>query len=204
MKISTKGLGIHFNFQYLFKDLDLKFESGNAYAVTGPNGIGKSTLVKLLSGFMAPTDGSIQYFLNDKDIEQPSRYKHLSISAPYLELIEDLTLAESFKYHFGLKLPLDEHSSLDIINELGLNSKKDIQLKYYSSGMKQRVKLALALFSDVPIVFLDEPTTNLDDKTKDWYLKTLEKVMKDRLFIIASNDDYDITLCNEKLDLAGA
>ena len=204
MKISTKGLGIHFNFQYLFKDLDLKFESGNAYAVTGPNGIGKSTLVKLLSGFMAPTDGSIQYFLNDKDIEQPSRYKHLSISAPYLELIEDLTLAESFKYHFGLKLPLDGYSSLDIINELGLNSKKDIQLKYYSSGMKQRVKLALALFSDVPIVFLDEPTTNLDDKTKDWYLKTLEKVMKDRLFIIASNDDYDITLCNEKLDLAGA
>ena len=128
----------------------------------------------------------------------------MSISAPYLELIEDLTLAESFKYHFGLKRPLDEHSSLDIINELGLNSKKDIQLKYYSSGMKQRVKLALALFSDVPVVFLDEPTTNLDDKTKDWYLKTLEKVMKDRLFIIASNDDFDISLCNEKLDLAGA
>ncbi len=204
MKISTRELGIHFNFQYLFKDLDLEFETGRSYAITGPNGVGKSTLIKLLSGFMAPTDGTVKYLLNNDEFPQEKWYRYLSICAPYLDLIEDLTLTESFKYHFGLKLPFNDQSLQDIINELGLNSKKDIQLKYYSSGMKQRVKLALALYSDVPVVFLDEPTTNLDDKTKAWYLKTLEKVMKDRLFIIATNDTYDISLCKEKLDLAGA
>ena len=201
MKISTQGLGIHFNFQYLFKDLDLEFESGRSYAITGPNGIGKSTLIKLLSGFMAPTDGRVVYLFNDAEISQDKWYKELSISAPYMELIEELTLMESLKYHFGLKTPIDDFSNNDIIKELGLGYKKDIQIKYYSSGMKQRVKLALALFSNVPVVFLDEPTTNLDEKTKSWYLKTLEKVMKKRLFIIASNDPDDVSFCDENIQL---
>ena len=202
MKISVQGLGTHFNFQYIFKDLDIEFKTGNAYAITGPNGIGKSTLIKLLSGFMLPTDGKVKYHMDEDELSPDKWYKYLSICAPYLELIEDLTLTELLKFHFGLKMPYEDYTSEEIINELGLGSKKDIQLKYYSSGMKQRVKLALALYSNVPVVFLDEPTTNLDETNKQWYLKVLEKLMKKRLFIIASNDELDISLCNERLDLA--
>jgi ABC-type multidrug transport system ATPase subunit len=201
MKISTTKLGIHFNYKYLFKDLDLEFNSGNSYAVLGPNGIGKSTLLKLLTGFMAPTDGKVHYSDGTNDIDAVSWYKFIGFAAPYMDLLEDLTLKESLDIHFTLKPLRPSFSVSHIISNLGFEGKEDQQLKFFSSGMKQKIKLAMALFSDLPIIFLDEPGTNLDQKAREWYLDRVKALADERLLIIATNEKDDVSFCNTIINL---
>ena len=202
MKISTSKLGIHFNYKYLFKDLDLEFNSGTSYAVLGPNGIGKSTFLKLLTGFMAPTDGQVYYSDGAEDIDSVSWYKFIGFAAPYMDLLEDLSLKESLDIHFTLK-PLNPSFSIaQIISNLGFEGKENQQLKFFSSGMKQKLKLGMALFSDLPIIFLDEPSTNLDQKAKDWYLDTVKSLAHEKLLIIATNEKDDVSFCDTVINLA--
>ena len=204
--IQTQSLTKQYGPQLALSDVSLSVLPG-AVGLLGPNGAGKTTLIKCLLQLVPFTRG--QAALLGQDVTQEGRETRKRVGyAPEQDChIPGMVGCEYVTYCARLNgLPFDAarqraHEMLDFV---GMGQERYRAVDTYSTGMKQRVKLALALFSDVPIVFLDEPTTNLDDKTKDWYLKTLEKVMKDRLFIIASNDDYDITLCNEKLDLAGA
>ena len=196
MRIELTKIGKRFNRHWIFRNLDFQFEPGNHYAITGPNGSGKSTLLQIISGFSIHNEGTIQYFLKQQPVSSENIFRQISFAAPYLDLIEEMTLAEFFSFHHKMKGWLPGVDAKHIILLCGLEKSAHKQIRYYSSGMKQRVKLTQAIFSDVPVVLLDEPLTNLDDEGLLLYKSLIEKYCNGRLVIISSNDKKEYSFCN--------
>lgn len=200
-KITLENIGRRFNRDWIFRGIHFTFNSGKIYAVLGPNGSGKSTLLQVLNGSLAPSTGNINYFHENKLVEIDEVYKHLSLAAPYLELIEEFTLSEVIDFHFKFKPFKTGVDKNEIIEILAMQNNKNKLIKYFSSGMKQRLKLALAFCADTPMLMLDEPTSNLDAQGVDWYLSLVQKFALNRLTIICSNQEHEYSFCDEKLSV---
>jgi ABC-type multidrug transport system ATPase subunit len=201
MRILLSDTGKRYNREWIFRHLTYTFESGKAYAITGSNGSGKSTLLQILSGALTHSEGTVTYTLNNHTIEPDRVYRQVSLAAPYLELPEELTLIEFLEFHAQFKPWRTGIQSHSIPNLIGLASAAQKQLRYYSSGMKQRVKLAQALFSDTAAVLLDEPCTNLDTEGYTLYHKLIQEYGKDRLILVSSNDTNEYTFCSTTINL---
>ena len=199
MKIIAENIGKKYNKEWIFRNLSLTLNSNQSIAIIGANGAGKSTFLQLLAGVTPPSEGKISH-RNDKFIlPSDSYYNHISYAAPYLELIEEMTIRELATFHKNFK-PFSENSSTEeFIKKIALEHAADKEIRQLSSGMKQRVKLGLALFSDTPILMLDEPTTNLDNKGIDWYLKEINEQLNKRIIIISSNQKHEYDFCEETL-----
>lgn len=196
MKISLTDAGKRFNRDWIFRHFTYTFEQGNAYAITGPNGSGKSTLLQALSGALMLNEGRIEYRTPNKEVRTEEVYVEISFCAPYLEVVEEMTLIEFLDFHHGFKPFLPGINTSDIIKILSLERAAKKQIRYYSSGMKQRVKLAQCIFSDVPIVLLDEPCTNLDAEGIQLYHQLVDTYCKDRMVVVSSNDKVEYQFCN--------
>jgi len=201
MTIQVNQLTKRYNYQIIFKNIEYTFEEGKTYAVLGPNGSGKSTLLKVLSGFLTPSKGSVVYTHQNTVIENSEVYNQINYAAPYIQLIEDFTLDELLQFHFTFRKLLPSINLEDFKNILQLKKVKGKFLNEYSSGMKQRVKLALALLTDSSLVLLDEPLTNLDDAGADWYNYLIEQYLGNRLIIVASNRLDEYAFCGEQLNI---
>lgn len=201
MKINLTKLGKRFNRDWIFRDLDFQFENAKHYAITGPNGSGKSTLLQVISGSSIFNEGSISYFENEEEIPVENIFQKISFCAPYLDVIEEMTLTEFFSFHDKMKGWLPSMDSKQIIFLSSLENAAHKQIRYFSSGMKQRVKMAQAIFSNTPIVLLDEPLTNLDEEGVSLYHNLIEKHCKNRLLIISSNDKKEYSFCDEVIDI---
>ncbi|WP_029281677.1 ABC transporter ATP-binding protein [Pedobacter sp. R20-19] len=201
MKITLNNVGRRFNKEWIFRNLTAEFTSGNSYAILGPNGSGKSTLLSVLTGSLSPSEGEIS-FSEKKDIPVENIYQQISLAAPYLELVETFTLTEIIDFHFKFKSFAPGIDRKTLISILGLEKSANKEIKYFSSGMKQRTKLALACCSDSPILFLDEPTSNLDVQGEDWYRELIKNFTKDRLTIIGSNQSREYEFCNMEIQIA--
>ncbi|WP_332732782.1 ABC transporter ATP-binding protein [Flavihumibacter sp.] len=199
MTISLSDAGKRFNREWIFRRLSHRFESGRSYAITGPNGSGKSTLLQVIAGAVAPSAGTVTYSSSAKAIEAENAYLHLSIAAPYLELIEEMTATELLHFHQGFKPLLPTHSISSVLEIVGLEKAAHKQIRYYSSGMKQRIKLAQAIFSETPVLLLDEPCTNLDASGIMLYQQLISEYCKDRLVIVSSNDPQEYGFCGEEI-----
>ena len=169
MEIILDQVSKRFNQDWLFKKLSYQFSLPGTYAIVGPNGSGKTTFLKAIAGMIPYTSGTVSYRYEGKEIDPDTIYKHLAFVAPYMELPEELTLFEFLNFHFSLKNRLKELSIKEIAIRAGLEKSLDNPLFTFSSGMKQRVKLAIGFFTSTPIILLDEPTTNLDQSGSDWY-----------------------------------
>lgn len=200
-EIRLEHIGRRFNRDWIFRQLDYTFVSGSRYAVLGPNGSGKSTLLRVISGSLSPSEGQIKYFGNGKPVAPEQVYRELSVAAPYMDLIEEFTLREMIRFHFGHKKLLEGFDEPAVAEYIGLGPSMDKALRFFSSGMKQRVKLALACFSAGRILLLDEPIVNLDSDAVGWYHRLLEDTVKDRLLIICSNQEEEYRTCDERLRL---
>lgn len=201
MKINLNKLGKRFNKDWVFRNLDFQFDGGKNYAITGPNGSGKSTLLQIISGSAIFNEGYVQYYEMNKMIAPEKIFQKISFAAPYIDLVEEMTLTEFFSFHHNMKGWIPEINSEKIILLCGLGTAAHRQIRYYSSGMKQRVKLAQAIFSDVPIVLLDEPLSNLDEDGIVLYHNFMENYCRERMIIISSNDKKEYTFCNEIIDI---
>jgi ABC-type multidrug transport system ATPase subunit len=201
MKITLENIGRRFNREWIFRGVDHTFVSGKIYAVLGPNGSGKSTLLQVLNGSLSPSAGTINYFYEDKLIEIDEVYRHLSLAAPYLELIEEFTQSEMVDFHFKFKSYTPGIDKNELVRLLAMPESKNKPIKYFSSGMKQRLKLALAFCADTAMLMLDEPTSNLDTQGVEWYLSLVRQFAKNRLTIICSNQEHEYSFCDEQLDI---
>lgn len=201
MKIVFSDVGKRFNRDWIFRHFTYSFEKGSAYAITGPNGSGKSTLLQVLSGSMHFNEGNIQYSMFNAQCSIEEIYQQVSICAPYLEVVEEMTLKEFLDFHHGFKPFLPGLTTDSIISILGLEKAANKQIRYYSSGMKQRVKLAQCIFSDTQIVLLDEPCTNLDTAGIELYHQLINDHCKDRLVVVSSNDEVEYRFCKEKIEI---
>jgi ABC-type multidrug transport system ATPase subunit len=206
MTISLTDAGKRFNHDWIFRHITYEFSAEQSYAIIGPNGSGKSTLLQVLSGAMAVNEGNIQFSMlserSPSDNVQCSTeevYKHISICAPYLELVEEMTLKEFLEFHHQFKPFLSTVNSDKIVSLLGLEEARDKQIRNFSSGMRQRVKLAQAIFSDVPVVLLDEPCTNFDEAGVALYNQLINDYCKKRMVIVSSNDHHEYEFCSNKL-----
>jgi ABC-type multidrug transport system ATPase subunit len=201
MKINLQKAGKRFNREWIYRDVTLEFSSQNAYAITGPNGSGKSTLLQAIGGMLQLSEGSIQYATGNKQLANDEAYQHVSFCAPYLDVIEEMTLVEFLRFHNQFKGFLPSVDLQNIVTEISLERAADKQIRYYSSGMKQRVKLAQAIFSDTAIVLLDEPCSNLDATGIQLYHSLIQKYCRDRVVIVCSNDEVEYNFCNRVISV---
>lgn len=186
--ISVNDLSKRFNREWIFRRLTYQFCSGTTYAITGPNGSGKSTLLQVLWGQIPQTAGALQYSNNNADIPIEESFRHISIATPYMDLIEEFTLAEMVKFHFRLKRIRNGLTLNDVVERMYLEEAFDKQLVNFSSGMRQRLKLGLAFFTAADAYFLDEPGTNLDKRAFAWYKEQFRDLPEEAIVFIASND----------------
>ena len=202
MQIILDKIGRRFNRDWIFQDVSYTFNSGQSYAILGPNGSGKSTLLQIIAGNLTSSSGTVSYLKIGEAIDVESIYSQLSLAAPYLELIEEFTLQEIADFHFKFKRYREGMDSKAFFELLALKNAQHKLIKNFSSGMKQRVKLALAFCSDTPILLLDEPTANLDQQGIDWYLSLIERFSMNRLVIVCSNQEYEYRFCTQTLNVA--
>ncbi len=225
MTISLSDVSKRFNRDWIFRQFSYNFTAPHSYAITGPNGSGKSTLLQVIGGAIAMSEGEIRYELPstvdagfqilDTEVQNPTSsiqhplsniapdlaFKHISIAAPYLEVIEEMTAVEFLEFHRAFKPLLPGFSIEQILSVVGLDKAANKQIRYYSSGMKQRIKLAQAVFSNTPAVLLDEPTTNLDDEGIRLYHQLINEHCNNRLVIVSSNDVQEYGFCKERISI---
>jgi ABC-type multidrug transport system ATPase subunit len=186
--IQAENLSKRFNREWIFKNLNYKFSSGNIYAITGPNGSGKSTFLQVMWGQVPQTTGNFTYENSGAIIPTEEIYNHISIATPYMDLIDEFTLLEHLNFHFKLKGIRNGISTEDLLDVMYLKYASDKQVGNFSSGMKQRLKLGLAFYTESDIFFLDEPGTNLDQQAFDWYYRELTGLPDNKLIFIATNN----------------
>ena len=222
MRIILTDVGKRFNREWIFRYLNFELTNGYAYAIIGPNGSGKSTLLQVIAGAMAESEGKIEYEMTDDSLQMAEKksknsvgqqstvnrklptenfYQQISLSAPYLELIEEMTVTEFFQFHQIFKPFFSTISIEKIISEIGLEKAAHKQIRYYSSGMKQRVKLAQAIFSDTSVLLLDEPTTNFDREGIELYNHLIKNYSSNRIVIVSSNDAQEYDSCTERINI---
>ncbi len=201
MTIELEGLSKRYRFDWIFKNITHTFHLGERCAVLGPNGSGKSTLLKVLSGHLSPSRGLVSFRGGAKRWAADEVYHLVGYAAPYIELIEEFTLAEAVHFHSGLKPLLPGITPARLMEILARPKAQPKHIRFFSSGMKQRLRLALAICSDTPILLLDEPATNLDTQGIEWYKNLIAEFAADRLVIIASNDPHDAVFCPLHLNI---
>lgn len=197
MILELSDIGKKFNYNWIFKGVSFQFHSGEPTAILGANGSGKSTLLRIMAGQLSPDAGTIQVL--QPFIKTESLAHNLNYCAPYLDLPEEFTLEEILLFHNKFRKLREGYSIQTIISDMGLGKSRHKSLKLFSSGMKQRTKLALAFFFDAPICLFDEPTSHLDDEGVEWYLSHVEKLAKTSITVVCSNQMHEYQFCSKKL-----
>jgi|SRR5690606_1407245 len=201
MEIELHKLGRRFNRDWIFRNMDFRIREGSRYAVLGPNGSGKSTFLQVLAGSLTPSEGRVVYRLGNGTLATEDVFEHLSMAAPYLELVEEFTLRESIEFHFRFKKYLPGLDAEEITRILNFGQFSHRQIRHFSSGMKQRLKLALAVCSDTPLLLLDEPTANFDEQGIQWYHALVERFATGRTLVICSNQPHEYRFCPEQISI---
>ena len=203
LHIRIEGIGKKFGSEWIFKNLNLNLASGDKLVILGGNGSGKSTLLQIISGYVLPNAGKVIYKTGEKTEENENYKDLLSIATPYLELVEDYTLTELISHCAVYKRFQNNLNAKEIIEIAELKHAENKHIKNYSSGMKQRAKLALAVLADCPLLLLDEPASNLDKNAIDWYNKLITKYASHKTIIVCSNSvKEEFSFCNKELNVA--
>ena len=202
MRITLQQVSKSFGRETVINGVDRVFEPGSRTAILGPNGSGKSTLLQLIGGFSIHTKGTVTHELDGKVIGQEHVYRHISIAAPYMSLYEELSLREAIASHRRFK-PLRGNLAEEEVARIALLEKHlEKPVRDFSSGMKQRLKLALAMLSDTSLLLLDEPTSNLDAKGTTWYTELMSAHSTGRTLVVASNrQEAEIGMCEALVDV---
>lgn len=201
-EIVLDNVGRRFNSNWIFRHLSHSFHPDEHTVILGPNGSGKSTLLQVILGSLSASEGTVNYSIDERSLSIDDTLGLFSIATPYLELTEEFTLREMLAFHGSLMPFRDGLTCDEIVRTLYLDDAADRQLKYYSSGMRQRVKLGLALLSDTPFVLLDEPTSNLDSRATDWYAQLVTDNMEGRTIIVCSNtQELEYFFCRKSLSV---
>lgn len=202
MQIELHGIRKQFGREVVVQGLDHTFAPGSRTVLLGPNGSGKSTLLQLLAGALLPTEGTVIHRMGGHPVEDGEVYRQVSIAAPYLGLYEELSLRQLVEFHQRVK-PLRARIDAGSLARIAyLEQALDKPVAHYSSGMKQRVKLALAILSDTPLLLLDEPTSNLDSDGAHWYAELLKAHVDQRTLVVASNaQEAEFALCTARIEV---
>ena len=203
MQIQVSTASKRFNKEWIFSNLNFSFTTGQHYALIGNNGSGKSTLLQIIAGYIGLTKGEIHWINTSGEVIDSSNiFQHISIAAPYLELVEEFTALEQIAFHQQFKPLQTGLSPNELLEKIGLSNATNKQIRNFSSGMKQRLKLALAIFDQAPILLLDEPCSNLDQEGIQTYHQLMQAYAMHKLIIVASNDPQEYKFCSQQVSLS--
>jgi ABC-type multidrug transport system ATPase subunit len=202
LRIVVDNLQKNFNNQLVFQNLSLEIIINQKIAFVGPNGSGKSTALLCLAGFYQPSKGKVDFISDNSIIEEVQKFSHLSIASPYLELPENFTALEIFNFQANLKPFFEEVSQDYFFESIKLTKSKNTPVKFFSSGMKQILKLGLAIFADTPILFLDEPCSNLDENNILIFNEIFKSyALKKTVLIGTNNHPSELALVQSSVDI---
>ena len=187
LQAGLTDIGKKFGSNIIFKGINLNIPAASRLVIQGANGSGKSTLLQVISGFLIPDKGTVTWKEGNTVIPAEKVHAHISVSAPYLEVPEEFTLSELLAFHSRFRPFQGDLSAEEALSISGLEHVHSRQVRNFSSGMKQRVRLTLALLSRSGMLLLDEPTANLDKKAIEWYAGLLEKYAGERTVVVCSN-----------------
>lgn len=191
MNIQLKNVSKKFGPKNVINNFSKTFQK-KKYAIIGDNGSGKSTLIKLISNLITPSGGKIIYTHDDIEIDKEVFIKKIIFTAPYQNLIEELTVKEFLSFHYSFRDSIN--NPFNILSEFGLENFENTQIKNLSSGSEQKLKLLISFNTKADFILLDEPTTNLDKKGINIYTQIIKKVSKNKGIIIATNIERDLVL----------
>jgi ABC-type multidrug transport system ATPase subunit len=200
MTVRLERVGKRFHRDWVVRDLTASFSSPGRHGIAGPNGSGKTTVMRLISGQLTPSEGVVSYLNDAVTIVPDKRYNWISWAAPYLELIEEFSLEEQLRFHGQLRRMTK--SVDEIVSTLDMHAHRTKRLADFSSGMKQRLRIAMALFTESSVVLLDEPSSNLDAEGIQWFQSLLALNEAGRTVIIASNEERDLAACQQRIILS--
>lgn len=202
MLINLENVGKQYNRQWIFRNFSFQFPHTGHFAITGANGSGKSTLLSIISAQTTPTEGIISFVENQQNISPDVVFDKFSLAAPSMELVEEFTLTEMLEFHFEFCAIVPNFDINAIISTLNLEASKHKLIKNFSSGMKQRVKLAQAFFTQKPVILLDEPCSNLDKEGIQLYQSLIEQQTQNKLCIVCSNQPFEYEFCSQIIDIS--
>ena len=199
-----RDLARSFGRKVVFSGISFEIGPGQTLLVTGRNGSGKSTLARILCGVLSPTGGTLQLEPDPGD-NHADRVHLFGLVAPYLQVYEEFTAAENLALATRIRGGVPDDSRIRaLLDRVGLNNRKDDPVRGFSSGMKQRVKYAMALIHEPNVLVLDEPMANLDAEGASMVREVMEKPGRQRTLIVATNDLTDCERFDARIDLSGS
>lgn len=203
-RIEVDNLGKRFGERIVFSKIKFSLSTGQSLAVVGRNGSGKSTLLKVMLSLLTPTRGKVTYFQGDQELESAQIRANVSFVSPYLNLYDHLTAEENLKFFSTVSGGNISGKNINrLLEKVGLEGRGMDYVYGYSSGMKQRLKYAIAMLKDPKFLFLDEPTSNLDDDGKKIVVELLENYRKNAIIIIATNEKEEYSLAEQQCRVDG-
>lgn len=202
MKVELENIGKRFRKEWIFRNVSRGLTAQNCTAILGSNGSGKSTLLQIISGYLTPSEGEIVWQHDEEKILREHVYRHTAICSPMIQLWDELTLEENISLFLRFKALPKCNDAAEFMACIQLQKQHNKPLKTFSSGMKQRVKLGLAILSDAQLLLLDEPCSHLDAAGVLWYQSLLTDNRKEKTVIIASNrDERETFLCEHRIEV---
>lgn len=196
LTLKLENIGKKYNDRWLFRGIDIELSPGESLSITGRNGSGKSSLMQIIYGLVQASEGKV---LINGQPESPN-HRYMAMTAPYMELPSEFSIAEIHQLYTEMG---KSDKSLDAFSDFAMFSKKELDkpVKYFSSGMQQRLKTALCLASKADILLLDEPLTNMDKVGEEWYRNCLI-ALKDKICIVAGNLNIEHDWTNRNLNIS--
>lgn len=203
MEVQLQDIGKQFGGRWLYHGLDATLHPNAPTSILGSNGSGKSTLLQIIAGYLSPSRGTVTYHIDGEAIRREDVFQQVAIASPHLALHGALTLKETLEFHQSLK-PIPGLSSLkSAAEEMMLAKQWNGRIDSFSSGMRQRVHLYLAIKSQSPLLLLDEPTSNLDQAGIAWFEALLADNIGGRTVAVCSNlQGKETALCTQEIDLS--
>jgi len=185
MSISVQAVEAHglikdFGDNRAVDHVDLSVQTGGVYGVLGPNGAGKTTVIRMLATLLRPDGGSATVFGHDVVREAHIVRQLIGVTGQYASVDETLSARENlflFSRLNGLSSKAARAKSAELLEEFGLTEAAKRPLKNFSGGMRRRLDLAASLISQPPLIFLDEPTTGLDPRTRAQMWATIRRLV---------------------------
>ena len=188
MQLKANQIGKRYKEQVVIRPTDIEIKTPGVRVILGGNGSGKSTLMKMLAGMLSPSKGKITYLTDAGEVIPPDKqYQHIAFAGPYHEVVEEMHLREFLNFTTVFRPFRDGISVSKCIELMELSGHSDKLIAEFSSGMKQKLKLALALYSDADVLFLDEPVSHLDARAIKWYQAYLAEAALTKIIFVASN-----------------
>jgi len=200
--LQVHSLQKSFGRRLVFSGITFNLNKAGVFGISGPNGSGKSTLIKIIAGINSPTNGHVVHTYDSKVIIAEKLHNYIGFVSPYLVLYDEFSAWENLNYFASIrKVSFNSEKIEKLLEQFLLLNRKDDLVKTYSSGMKQRLKFIFALMHSPQFIFLDEPTSNLDDEGKQTVYNLIKNESKKSIVIVASNEKNDLSQCDEVLQL---